>query len=91
MNTLVYKIMTDFDIAELLKTSSPRTLYIIDKSGRLKQLRCPFRVVVLTDIAKLRKKQTVIVDEIKVTYEMVTVYSIEGDLYYYFYFDILAI
>ena len=83
--------MTDYDIAELLKTSSPRTLYVIDKNGCLRQLRCPFRVVVLTDIAKLKRGQIVIVDEIKVTYELVTVYSIQGYLYYYFYFDIVAI
>ena len=83
--------MTDYELAELLKTSSPRILYFVDENGELKKIRCPFRVIVRNDIAKLRKGQSVLVDEIKVTYELITVYSIEGEFYFYYYFDLLAI
>lgn len=83
--------MSDNEIAELLKTSSPRALYIVDENGELKRIKCPFRVIVLISIASLQKGQSVIVDEIKVTYELITVYSIKGELYYYYYFDLIAI
>jgi hypothetical protein len=82
--------MTDNELAELLKTSSPKTLYIVNEKGELKAMKCPFRVIVLINVAKLEKGQSVMVDEIKVTYELITVYSINGDLYYYYYFDLIA-
>ncbi len=83
--------MNDNELAELLKTSSPKKLYIVNGKGKLKEINCPFKVIVLVDIAKLKKGQTVWVDEIRVTYELVTVYFIQGQLFYYHYFNIIAI
>jgi hypothetical protein len=80
--------MTRSQLSELLKYSSPRELYVITHYGVLIRLFCPFRVKVLQDIGTLKNGQTVLVDEIKVTLELKTVYIIDNDAYYYYHFSI---
>jgi hypothetical protein len=81
--------MEDKHLAELLRDSSPKALWIITYNNLLKILFCPFSVLVLTDIGTLKKGQKVWVEEIKVTKELKTVYIIKGKAYYYYYFEIL--
>ena len=81
--------MTKKELAELLKYSSPREIYVISHYNILKRVFCPFRVSVLQEIGSLKKGQIVLVQEIKVTYELKTVYIINNDAYFYYYFDIV--
>ena len=81
--------MTKKELVELLKYSSPKEIYVITWNNILKRLFCPFRVKVLQDIGVLKKGQTVLVQEIKVTLELKTVYIINNEAYYYHHFDIL--
>ena len=81
--------MTKKELVELLKYSSPKEIYVITWNNILKRLFCPFRVKVLQDIGALKKGQTVLVQEIKVTLELKTVYIINNEAYYYHNFDIL--
>jgi hypothetical protein len=80
--------MTRKDLAELLKYSSPKEIYVITWNNILKRLFCPFRVKVLQDIGPLKKGQTVLVQEVKVTFELKTVYIINNEAYFYFHFSI---
>ena len=80
--------MTKKELAELLKYSSPREIYVITHFGVLIRLFCPFKVKVLQDIGALKIGQTVLVQEIKVTLELKTVYIIDNDAYYYYHFNI---
>jgi hypothetical protein len=80
--------MTKRELAELLKYSSPREIYVITHYNVLKKLFCPFRVTVLQEIGTLKRGQIVLVQEIKVTYELKTVYIINNDAYFYCYFNI---
>jgi hypothetical protein len=82
--------MTKKELAELLKYSSPLEIYVITWNNILKRLFCPFRVKVLQDIGALKKGQTVLVQEVKVTFELKTVYIIKNEAYYYYHFDILV-
>ena len=75
--------------AELLKYSSPKELYIITWNNLLKKLFCPFNVIVLNDIGDLIEEEVVQVDEVKITFELKTVYLIKGRYYFYHYFDII--
>ncbi len=77
-------------MAELLKYSSPREIYVITYNNLLKRLFCPFRVKVLQDIGALKRGQIVLVNEVKVTLELKTVFMINGQAYYYYHFDILV-
>ncbi len=80
--------MTKNELAQLLKYSSPREIYVITHYNVLIRLFCPFRVKVLQDIGSLKNGQIVLVDEIKVTLELKTVYIIDNDAYYYYHFSI---
>jgi hypothetical protein len=77
-------------MAELLKYSSPREIYVITYNNLLKRLFCPFRVKVLQDIGALKRGQIVLVNEVKVTLELKTVFMINGQAYYYYHFDIIV-
>jgi hypothetical protein len=82
--------MTKKDLAELLKYSSPKELWVITWNNILKRLFCPFRVKVLQDIGTLKKGQIVLVQEVKVTFELKTVYIIDNQAYHYYHFNILV-
>ncbi|NHM06547.1 hypothetical protein G4D82_04885 [Flavobacterium sp. CYK-4] len=79
--------MSDKELAEQLKHSSPQELYVVTWDNQLKLLKCPFRVLVLVNIGILKKGLTVVVNEVKVTAELRTVFIIKNDAYYYYYFD----
>ena len=81
--------MSDKELAELLKYSSPKELWVVTWNNLLKILVCPFNVMVISDVGKLVNGQIVLVDEIKVTEELKTVFVIEGIAYYYHHFEIL--
>ena len=81
--------MTKKELAELLKYSNSQELYVITHYGVLIRLFCPFKVRVLQDIGILKRGQIVLVQEIKVTYELKTVYIIDNQAFYYHHFDII--
>ena len=82
--------MTKKQLSEILKYSSPNELYVITHYGVLIRLFCPFKVMVLQDIGALKSGQIVLVQEIKVTLELKTVYIIDNEAYYYYHMDILV-
>ncbi|MCW5518490.1 hypothetical protein J1N09_01475 [Aureitalea sp. L0-47] len=81
--------MDNRDLAEQLKYSSSKWLYIVAWNNLLKQLFCPFPAAVLSDIGPLHKGQIVLVEEVKVTAKLLTVFIVQGSAYYYYHFDIL--
>jgi len=81
--------MNDKELAELLKYSSSKELYVVTWNNILKLLFCPFKVRVNRNIGMLRKGQKVMVEEVKVTQELQTVYIINNVAYFYYHFDIL--
>lgn len=81
--------MSDDELADVLKYSSPDTLYIITWNNLLKKLFCPFQVVVKHQIGDLEKGELVWVENVKVTVKLKTVYVVRGRAYYYEHFEIL--
>lgn len=81
--------MSDDDLADVLKYSSPDTLYIITWNNLLKELFCPFQVVVKHQIGELEMGELVLVENVKVTVKLKTVYMVKGRAYYYDHFEIL--
>lgn len=81
--------MNEKELAELLKYSSPKELYIVAWNNLLKILFCPFKVQVLNTVGELEKGKVVWVEEVKVTMELITVYMIKGKAYHYYHFDII--
>lgn len=83
--------MTKKNLAEQLKYSSPNELWVITWNNLLKKMFCPFEVLVLQDIGMLEKGQIVLVEEVKVTLELKTVFIINQSAYYYHYFEIIVL
>ena len=81
--------MSDDELADILKYSSPDTLYIITWNNLLKKLFCPFQVVVKYQIGELEKGELVWVENVKVTVKLKTVYMVKGRAYYYDHFEII--
>ena len=81
--------MNKQDLAEQLKYSSSEWIYIVTWNNLLKQLFTPFRVLLLKPVGPLTKGQVVWVEEVKITSNLTTVFIVEGNAYYYYYFDIL--
>lgn len=81
--------MKDRELADLLRNSSPKELWVITWNNLLKILFCPFKVMVKNDIGILKKDTIVWVEEVKVTQELKTVFIIKGVAYYYHHFDII--
>jgi hypothetical protein len=42
---------------------------------------------VLIEVGELELGKIVLVEKVKVTYQLITVFQIKGKLYYYYYFD----
>lgn len=81
--------MNDKELAELLKYSSSKELFVVTWNNLLILLFCPFKVKVIHNIGMLKKGQKVMVEEVKVTMDLQTVYIIKNVAYYYYHFDII--
>tara|TARA_B100001146_G_scaffold225178_2_gene247304 strand:+ start:24618 stop:24869 length:252 start_codon:yes stop_codon:yes gene_type:complete len=80
--------MNKQQLADILKYSHPKELYIVDWENKLVVLTCPFKVIAKGNVGRINKSEIVEVDEIKVTMRLTTVYVIEGQAYFYYHFDI---
>jgi hypothetical protein len=81
--------MNKEELYDTLKHSSSDWLYVITWDNMLKQLLCPFKVIVLSPVGLLRKGQLVMVKQVMVTMDLKTVFIIDGSAYYYYHFNIL--
>ena len=75
-------------LQELLKWISSDSLLVIDKSGNLRRLYCPFKVICLVNFPAITKGDKVSVDAVKLTVEIREVYIIRGVAYHIAYFMI---
>ncbi len=76
-------------LKELLRWVSTDSILVIGRSGKLKRLYCPFKVVCLVNFPDIGKGEKVAVDAVKLTLEVKEVYIIKGVAYYIVYFRIL--
>jgi hypothetical protein len=75
-------------LQELLKWISSDSLLVMDKSGNLKRLYCPFKVICLVNFPVISRGEKVFVDAVKLTVEIREVYIISGVAYHIAYFTI---
>ena len=81
--------MNERELAKILNYSHPKELYVVDWRNKLLLLRCPIKAMVKNDIGHLKGNEVVLIEEIKVTLELITVFVIEGFAYYYYHFEII--
>ncbi len=76
-------------LKELLKWISTDDILVIDQSGRLRRIYCPFHVICLVTFPDIQQGDKVTVDAIKLTLEVKEVFIIKGTAYYIIYFKII--
>ena len=81
--------MNKNQLAEILKYCTPKVIYVVTWNNLLKRILCPFKVRVLNPVGELKMGEIFLVDEIKVTMELKTIFIINGNAYYYHHFDII--
>jgi hypothetical protein len=87
-NFLIFMSREEY-LKDLLKWVSSDNLLVIDKSGKLRRVYCPFWVICLVDFPDIASGEKVPVDAIKLTVEVKEVYVIRGIHYYIIYFKII--
>ena len=75
-------------LQELLKWVSSGSLLVIDPSGQLRRIYCPFKVICLVNFPDIAQGQKVSVDAVKLTVEVKEVYIIKGTAYHIAFFMI---
>lgn len=81
--------MNDKELVELLKYISPFEIYIVNRENELECLKCPFKVKVKYNIGVLVKDEIVLVDKVKITKDLISVYVIRNQSYYCYHFVII--
>jgi hypothetical protein len=81
--------MSDKELAEFLKYISPFEIYVVNRKNELECLKCPFKVKVKYNIGVLVKDEIVLVDKVKITKDLISVYVIRNQSYYCYHFVII--
>jgi len=79
--------MDENELANQLMYSSPFEIFIVTWDNKLIKLICPFPVIAKHSVGLLKKNERVLVSEVKVTPELISIFIIENFAYYYYYFD----
>ena len=81
-------MLNDKEMAEFLKGISPYKLYIINADNKIEVLICPFEATSKIDVAFIKKHQRVLVELVKITRTLKTVFIIEGQAFFAINFNI---
>ena len=81
--------MNNREWGELLKYSSPFSIWVITWNDKLIELACPFLVLVIKDVGELKMNTKIQVDKVKISSSMITVFIIKEKAYYYYHFKII--
>jgi len=74
-----------------LQHCDPFSILIINKSGRLRRLYTPFKVLCLLDIGSIKANMGVYIEEVATNDKDELVYLVAGIAYNHHYFRILAV
>jgi hypothetical protein len=77
-------------IEEIFKYCKTDSILVIDKSGQLQRLDCPFEVLVITDVGELYKGLICLVSAVKMDLTLIDVYIIRNKAYYFFNFRVIG-
>jgi hypothetical protein len=77
-------------IEELFKYCKTDSILVIEKTGQLQRLQCPFEVLVIQDVGELHKGLKCLVSSVKMDLTLVDVYVIRNKAYYFFNFRVLG-
>ena len=76
-------------IEEVFKYCKIDSILVINQSGQLQRLDCPFSVIVISDVGELYKGLICLVSAVKIDISLIDVYIIRDKAYYFFNFRVL--
>jgi hypothetical protein len=76
-------------IEEVFKYCKTDSILVINKTGQLQRLQCPFEVLVISDVGELYKGLICLVSAVKIDLSLIDVYIIRDKAYYFFNFRVL--
>lgn len=76
-------------IEEIFKYCKIDSILVINKSGQIERLQCPFEVLVITDVGELHQGLKCLVSAVKIDLTLTDVYIVKGKAYYFFNFRVL--
>jgi len=77
-------------IEEIFKYCKIDSILVINKSGSLERLDCPFEVLVIQDVGELESGLICLVNAVKLDMKLIDVYIIGNKAYYYFNFKVIG-
>jgi hypothetical protein len=76
-------------IEEVFKYCKIDSILVINKTGQLQRLQCPFEVLVIQNVGELHKGLICLVNAVKIDLSLIDVYIIRNKAYYFFNFRVL--
>jgi len=76
-------------IEDIFRYCKIDSILVIDKTGQLQRLDCPFEVIVISDVGELQKGLICLVSAVKIDLSLIDVYIIRNKAYYFFNFRVL--
>ena len=77
-------------IEEVFKYCKSDSILVINKTGQLQRLQCPFEVLVIQNVGELQKGLICLVNAVKIDLTLIDVYIIRNKAYYFFNFRVLG-
>lgn len=77
------------ELIELLKYSSPESIWVVNYQNKLRELKCPFRVRAKYKIGRLEMGDVYFVTYVKLATNLKVVFMVDGLPYFYYHFEIL--
>jgi len=77
-------------IEEIFKYCKIDSILVINKTGQLERVDCPFEVLVIQDVGELESGLICNVDAVKMALTLLDVYIIGNKAYYYFNFRVMG-
>jgi hypothetical protein len=76
-------------IEEVFKYCKTDSILVINKSGHLQRLQCPFEVMVIQNVGELQIVLICNVSAVKIDLTLIDVFIIRNKAYYFFNFRVL--
>ena len=77
-------------IEEIFKYCKFDSILVINRTGQLERLECPFTVLVIQNVGELKKGLICFVTAVKLDLTLIDVYIIRNKAYYFFNFRVLG-
>jgi hypothetical protein len=76
-------------IEEVFKYCKTDSILVMNKTGQLQRLQCPFEVMVIQDVGELYRGLICLVSAVKIDLTLIDVYINRDKAYYFFNFRVL--